>query len=89
MLSVPSHKFDCITEQVSVHNITITSALIQPNVINERFNAAVKITSMRSAAGDQTNGRLLPFIENEFYCVFVNNSASLHKTHNNLKTNQG
>jgi len=89
MLSVTSHKLDCITEQVSVHNTAITSALIQPNVINERFNSAVMITPVRNAAGDQTAGRLLPFIQKQFYCAFVNNSASLHKTHNNLKTNQG
>jgi len=75
MLPVPSHKFDCITEQVRVHSITITSALIQPNVIDERFNAAVMIMPMRSAAGDQTDGRLLSFIEKELYCVFVNNSC--------------
>ena len=67
-------------------NIIITSDLIWPDVIKERFNSAVKIRPMRSAAGDQTAGRLLSFIQKVFHCVFVNNSASLHKTHNNLKS---
>jgi hypothetical protein len=60
MLSVPSHKFDCISEQVSAKNIKHNLRSRLPNVIITRLNSAVKTTPVRSAAGDHIVGRLLP-----------------------------